>query len=188
MMPVQVTIKDIPNSQALENHVREKAQKLSQFCQTINSCRVVIEVPQKHKHQGKLFSVHIDLTVPGKELAVSHNQDEDVYIAIRDAFHAIERQLQRYKSRRRGNVKNHDHQKHGYITRLFAEDGYGFIHSVDGNDYYFSTSNVAHPQFNKLEIGDLVQFLELTAGDGLQANRITLEKSVTFKNEEENFH
>ena len=52
MLSVQVTFKDIPNSEAIEIIVREKAQKLTQFYQQINSCRVVLEVPQKHKHQG----------------------------------------------------------------------------------------------------------------------------------------
>lgn len=111
MLDVQVTIRDIPNSHALEDHIKERAQKLIQFYDRINSCRVVIEVPQKHKHQGKLFSVNIDLTVPGKELVTNHKQDQDVYIAVRDAFQAIERQLAKYARRRRGNVKNHDNLK-----------------------------------------------------------------------------
>lgn len=180
MLAVQVTIRDIPNSQALENHIKERAQKLIQFYQRINSCRVVVEVPQKHKRQGKLFSVNIDLTVPGKELVVNHKQDEDVYIAIRDAFHAIERQLEKYACRRRGDIKNHDSVCRGHITRLFPLEGYGFIHGVDGNEFYFSVANVAFPHFEKLEIGDFVQFIELSAGEGLQANRVTLEKKVSF--------
>lgn len=182
MLPVQVTFKDIPNSQAIETHIKEKAQKLTQFYQRINSCRVVVEVPQKHKHQGKLFSVNIDLTVPGKELVV-HKQDENIYIAIRDAFHAIERQLDKYANRRRGAVKVHDHVTRGYVVRIFVDEGYGFIRGMDGDEFYFSSTNVAHPHFENLEIGDLVQFIGSTANEGLQANRVTLEKHVTFKEE-----
>ena len=187
MLTVQVTFKDIPNSQALETHIKEKAQKLTQFYQRINSCRVVVEVPQKHKHQGKLFSVNIDLTVPGKELAVTHKQNEDVYIAIRDAFHALERQLEKYARRRRGDVKVHEHQHRGYIVRLFLDEGYGFIRGTDGDEFYFSSTNVAHPQFENLEIGDLVQFIGSAANDGLQANRVTLEKHVTFSEDSIHF-
>jgi ribosomal subunit interface protein len=108
MLPVKITIRDIPNSQILENHIREKFQKLQHFFQRIQSCKVVVEVPQKHKHQGKLFGVRIDLVVPGKELVVNHKKDEDVYIAIREAFHAILRQLEKYAERRRGDVKMHE--------------------------------------------------------------------------------
>lgn len=108
MLSVQVTMKDIPSSQTLENHIRLKAQKLTLYTRKINSCRVVVEVPQKHKRQGKLFSVHIDVTVPGKELASSRKENEDIYIAIRDAFLAIERQLEKYWKKRSGHVKHHE--------------------------------------------------------------------------------
>lgn len=111
MFSVQVTMKDIPASQALENHIRLRAHKLALYTQKINSCRVVVEVPQKHKRQGKLFSVHIDVTVPGKELAVNHKQNEDIYIAVRDAFLAIERQLEKYVQKRSGHIKHHDTQE-----------------------------------------------------------------------------
>ena len=183
MLAVQITFKDIANSQSLEAHIKEKAQKLTQFYQRIQSCRVVVEVPQKHKHQGKLFSVNIDLTVPGKELVVSHKQNQDVYVAIRDAFHAIERQLEKYARRRRGDVKAHDHVFNGVIVRLFMNEGYGFIRGFDGDEFYFSANNVIHPQFENLEIGDKVQFIGLSANEGLQANRITLAKHVAFNEE-----
>src|SRR5687768_2352095 len=104
MLPVQITIRDMPFSSTLENHIRKKAEKLNQFYQRINSCKIVIHVVQKHKHQGKLFSIHIDLTVPGKEIVVNRKLNEDVYIAIRDGFHAIVRQLENYARKQRGDV------------------------------------------------------------------------------------
>src|SRR4051812_48068488 len=96
MQLIQVTIRDVPHSGALEDHIEKKAEKLTRFYQRINSCRVVVEQSQKHKHQGKLFRVCVDLTVPGKELVVNRKKNEDVYLAIRDAFSAIERQLEDY--------------------------------------------------------------------------------------------
>lgn len=179
MLPV-VTFKDIPVSEAIEIHIKDRAQKLTQFYQRITSCRVVVSVAQKHKHQGKLFSVKIDLIVPGKELVASHKKDEDVYVAIRDAFHAIERQLEKYVRIRRGDVKVHDSIHRGYIIRIFRDDRYGFIRDVEGNEFYFTDANVSNSQFSHLEIGDLVEFIGLTAGEGLQANHVTLEKHVVF--------
>ncbi len=111
MLSTQITMKDIPSSQAIENHIRLKAQKLTLYAPKINSCRVVVEVPQKHKRQGKIFSVHIDVTVPGKELAVSHQENQDIYVAIRDAFNAIERQLEKYAQKRSGHVKTHNNPR-----------------------------------------------------------------------------
>jgi ribosomal subunit interface protein len=106
-IPMQVTFRDMPSSDAVETRIREKAEKLGHFYDHIMGCRVVVEMPQRHKHQGKLHSVRIDLTVPGAELVANHTQHEDVYVAIRDAFTAITRQLEDYVHRQRGEVKTH---------------------------------------------------------------------------------
>ena len=67
MNSVQVTFRDIPYSAALENQIYEHAEKLNEFYDKFTHCRVVITTPQKHKHQGKIYSIRINLTVPGKE-------------------------------------------------------------------------------------------------------------------------
>lgn len=176
MQPVQITIRDLPNSPALEDTIRKKADKLSHFYPKINSCRVVITLPQKHKHQGKLFCVHIDLMVPGKELVVNKHKDEDVYVAIRDAFNALQRQLESYARKRRGEVKTHELMMRGLVKRLMDGEGYGFLQGMDGNEYYFSAANVHYPTYDELQIGDSVEFFGIIANDGYQANRITKER------------
>jgi len=180
MQSVQVTIRDIPHSIALEDHVHKKAQKLDHFYQHIQMCRVVIDQTQKHKHQGKLFSVRIDLAVPGKNLVVNRKKNEDIYVAIRDAFDAIERQLESYSRRQRGHVKCHQEINKGIVARTFPDEGYGFIRGIDGTEYYFSASNVSHPDFDHIHVGDSVEFLTKIADEGLQANRITRERNNHF--------
>lgn len=176
MQPVQITIRDLPNSQALENLLRKKAEKLNQYCHRINSCRIVITIPQKHKHQGKLYCVRIDLTVPGKEIVVNRQRDMDIYVAIRDAFQASVRQLEAYERKRKGHVKSHNGLHRGYITKIFSDEGYGFIQGMDGEEFYFSTTNVTHPSFDKLELGDIVEYIGIPSTEGYQANRVTMVK------------
>jgi len=106
-VPVEVTFRDIEHSDAVETRIREKAAKLSQFHDRIVSCRVVVESPQRQQHQGKLMAVRIDINVPGKEIVVNKIENEDVYVAIRDAFGAATRQLEDFARRQRGDVKDH---------------------------------------------------------------------------------
>ena len=94
--PLQITLRDLPHSDALDSHIREKAQKLEQYFSGLIGCRVVVEKSGKHHQQGHLFKVHIDLTAPGKEIVVDRKEDEDVYVALRDAFDAAKRQLEDY--------------------------------------------------------------------------------------------
>lgn len=176
MLPLQITVRDMPISLALETHIRKKAEKLNRFYKRISSCRIVVEVPQKHKHQGKLYNVRIDLTVPGKELVVTRKLDQDVYIAIRNAFEAIFRQLEEHARKRHGRVKTHSNVMHGYIVRMIKNEGYGFIEGIDGNEYYFSMTNVTYPSFDQLSVGDAVEYFAEAYSDGRQAQHVVKER------------
>lgn len=120
-IPMQITIRDMENSEALETHIRQKAQKLDEFFNHIMSCRVVVEMPHKHHHQGKQFNVRIDIGVPGNEIVVNRDHSEDVYIALRDAFDAAKRQLEDYARKVRGDVKTHEPKNRKDRDSLFSE-------------------------------------------------------------------
>lgn len=105
-LPLQITFRDIPHSDAMEQAVREKAGKLEQYNDQITSCRVVIEAPHKHQTKGHHYHVKLDITVPGREIVVKRDPGddgthEDAYVAIRDAFEAARRQLKNYSSKMR---------------------------------------------------------------------------------------
>ena len=106
-MPLQITIRDVDHSEALETRIRDKVAKLEEFSKNIISCRVVVEVPHKHHHQGKQFNVRIDIGVPGSEIVVNRDHAEDVYVALRDTFDAAKRQLEDYARKIRGDIKAH---------------------------------------------------------------------------------
>lgn len=115
-IPVQITFHGLDHSPAIEERVREKVAKLEQFCSDITRCRVTIELHHRNTsnehRKGEPYHVTIDVTVPGDELVVKrdpkkenlHNH-EDINIALRDAFNAMERQIKEYVQRRRGDVK-----------------------------------------------------------------------------------
>ena len=170
-----ITIRDLPESAAIDTAIKDKIEKLAQFHDGIIACNVVVEQSQKKQHQGKLYKVNINLTVPKGELVVNKVEDEDVYVAIRDAFNAMRRQVQDKVNIQQGKVKVHELVLHGTIVRLFADEGYGFIES-GGEEYYFSFANVTEQGFDKLDIGVEVQFIPVTGADGLQANRVTVGK------------
>ena len=106
-IPLQITIRGIEHSDALETHIREKVAKLDEFFDYIMSCRVVVELPHKHHHQGKQFNVRLDIGVPGSEIVVKHDHSEDVYVALREAFDAAKRRIEDYVRKMRGDIKTH---------------------------------------------------------------------------------
>ena len=112
-IPLQITVRDMEHSEALEARIRSKAQKLEEFFAHIVSCHVVVEVPHRHHQQGKQFNVRIDIGVPGNTIVLNRHQSEDVYVALRDAFDAAKRQLQEYSRVMRGDVKTYAARRPG---------------------------------------------------------------------------
>ncbi len=180
-IPVKITVRDMPPSEALEAHIREKTQKLEQFARNIISCRVVIEMPHRHHHQGKQFNVRIGLCVPGHEIVVNRDQHEDVYVALREAFDAMKRQLEDREQRLRRETKNHAPEYVGRVEEVNSVGGYGFIiRHVDQSRLYFHRDNVVTPQFERLKAGDEVKFIEESGASGAQAKRVSLGKHHAF--------
>ena len=176
-LPLQITFRDMQPSPAIEADITKKAEKLDHFFDRIMSCRVVVEQHHKHHHQGNLFHVRIDVTVPGNELVVSrdpgqNHAHEDVYVAIRDAFDAMRRQLEDHARERRQDVKSHQSVPHGRISRLVPEEDYGRIETIDGRDIYFHRNSVVNAEFDKLEVGNEVRFDEEEGDLGPQASSV----------------
>lgn len=179
-LPLQITFRHMEPSPALEAKIHTLAERLDRYSQEIMSCRVVIEAPHKHHHQGSLYTVHLNITLPGHEIAVTRDQHdkharEDAYVALRDAFTAAGRQLEHRVQRRRGDVKEHDVAPHGRIRELFPMQDYGRIEASDGRDFYFHRNSVLNMDFDRLDIGMPVHFTEEMGDQGLQASSVTVE-------------
>lgn len=110
-IPVQVSFHGVDHSDAVKQRVQDKVAKLERFCSDIISCRVIIgkqrRSPHVAYHKGEPFHVGIDVAVPGDVLIVQRDPresdgGEDISVALRDAFEAMNRQVRSYVDRRRG--------------------------------------------------------------------------------------
>ena len=171
---LQITARDIEVTDAIRADIEAKAEKLDKYYDRIMRCRVVLESPKRHQHEGKLYNVHIYLTVPGSELMVKRDLDKDLYVAIRDAFQAARRKLEDFASQQRLDVKRHEEPPVAKITSLFPEQGYGFITRQDGLEVYFHKNSVVNKDFNKLKVGMKVRFAEEMGVKGPQASSVTV--------------
>lgn len=125
ILPVQITFRNMPPSDAVAARVQKEAEKLDEFYRRITSCRVMIEAPHRHHKSGEQFHVRIELGVPRGEIVVRHEpslhsavqrgdeeewekhlearpQYKDIDVVIGDAFKAARRRLQDYARRQRG--------------------------------------------------------------------------------------
>ncbi len=112
-IPVNITFRHMESSAAVETRVHELVGHLGVFSDRIQSCRVVIDSPHRHHHQGKVFAVKVLLELPGDDVVVDmerpqRDNHDDVYVVLRDAFDAAKRQLQQRMSSLRGDGKRRE--------------------------------------------------------------------------------
>ena len=173
-IPLQITARDIELTVPIKAEITEKAEKLNSYYDRIMRCRVVVNCPKRHPHEGKLYNVHIYMTVPGGELAVKRAPNEDIYVSIRDAFDAARRKLEDFAREQRGDVKYHEESPSAVISKLFPDKGYGFLTTADESEVYFHANSVINRDFNRLEVGMKVRFVQKRGDKGPQASTVTV--------------
>jgi cold shock CspA family protein len=195
LIPTQITFRGLVHSDTLESDIRERVGWLEQFYPGIVRCRVLIEVPHRHRQDGRHFHVRIEVTVPGgTPIVVSHEPSlhgrlrdveegahhketevEAVHrygrVAVHEAFDAARRRLEDFAREQRGAVKTHEVAGHGQVVELWPTEGYGFIQSGEDR-IYFNRASVLAGAFDDLTIGTAVTFAEEKGEKGLQASTV----------------
>jgi cold shock CspA family protein len=196
-LPTQITFRNMESSESVKEWIRSEAEKLETFYTPIIGCRVAVEVPHRHRRKGAAYGVRIDLTLPGgeivvkraptmarrlrqtRETAVSKQGELDsprknLRLAISQAFQAACRQLQEYARKQRREVKTHVPAPVARVSRIFPDEGFGFITAPDGREIYFHRDSVLNGAFKRLELGTVVQFSEEKGEKGPQASTVRI--------------
>lgn len=177
-IPLEITFRNAERSDPVEVIVRERVDKLGQFFGHIISCRVTLEVPNRTPHYDVLnHRVSIELSVPGEDLVVSREPNEnenfnDIYVTIRDAFDAAEKQLRTYVGQLQETRVVQEDSPYATVDKMFLDKGFGFLMTADGREIYFHENSVSAPGFDKLNLGDTVRFVEALGDEGPQASKV----------------
>jgi cold shock CspA family protein len=148
----------------VEAQIRHRAEELEQFSDRVSACKVMVEAAHRHRRQGRIYHVRIDLTVAGGQIVVNRepSQDhahEDLHVTIRDAFDAARRRLQDHMRRLDGQMKQHEAAPIGRITAVFAERDYAFLETDEGEEIYAHRNAVIGGGFDRLKVGDRVRYV-----------------------------
>ncbi len=179
---LEIVLRDVaPYEEAVRADISERVAKLEKFSGSIMGCRVVVEAPHRRHREGKLYHVSIDLILPHKKVMVDrgpheHAAHEDIFVAVRDAFHAARRRLEDRTRLLRKDVKLHEELPYGLVSKLFPKDGYGFIETADGREVYFHKNSVLGNAFARLTVGSRVCYFEEEGEKGPQASTVRLLK------------
>ncbi|MBT8408358.1 MAG: HPF/RaiA family ribosome-associated protein [Alphaproteobacteria bacterium] len=160
--PAEVTFVDIAHSDAIEARIRERAAHLAHISPDIVSCQVWVRAPHKRHRTGTEYVIDLTVQMPGRTLNVDRRPGDDhahidIYVAIRDAFAAMERMLRKWKDINKGRPEVHEAPLQGRIEVLNAQEGFGQIATTDGRLVYFHRNSVAGDGFGDLQQGETVE-------------------------------
>jgi ribosomal subunit interface protein len=175
-LPLEISARDVRINDEIEELIRDKASKLGRFYDQIIGCRIKVDMPHRSQRNGMTYRVRIDVTVPGGELIVKREPDEDLHAAIVSSFETAQRRVKEYIEKQRGEVKTHFDKPVARVIRIFPEQGYGFLATPEGREVYFHENAVLDGKFGVLNVGAEVTFIEETGDKGAQASSVALAR------------
>lgn len=95
---LEIRFHDLEHSTALEERIRAKHSKLVRMFPRIVRCHVTVEKIDRHSTPRPHHRVRFDVKIPGNEIVTNaetgEGRNDDVYLALRDAFDKVTRRLQ----------------------------------------------------------------------------------------------
>lgn len=179
--PLEIAFHQMEPSADLEALIRAQAARLEQRFRHLTGCRVSVEALHQQHRTGNPVEVHIVLSVPGRDLAVSrapgHAREKhpsgDVHAIVREAFRAAESQLESFK----GHIGEDVAAPSGSATAGVIEQAppgadHGYLVTPVGRSIYFHRDSVTNGRFEDLRVGDRVHFVEEEGDAGPVATKV----------------
>lgn len=180
-IPLELNYHDVDRSEWSENLIRERADRLERYSDEIVSCHVIVSRPHHHQHKGNPFKVTIEARLPrNRRLVVNEEpaiveQESKLSVVINAAFDAMQRRLGRTGGdHRRDALAPSEEENRALVVRLFPEEGYGFLRTVDGREFYFHQHAVLNGDFPRLAVGTEVRFEPSMGEQGPQASTVRI--------------
>ncbi|HEX2055067.1 MAG TPA: HPF/RaiA family ribosome-associated protein [Nitrospiraceae bacterium] len=132
-----------------------------------------------HRRPEDSYDVLVVVQIPGHTIT-ARKQENSFDEAIRDAFAAMKTELDKIREKRGSHeVRMSAPPERGVVSRLFRDEGYGFIAMENGTEVYFHRNAVHDLTFEELEDGMEVS-LNIEPGEkGPQATTVNPVPSVT---------
>lgn len=178
MFQYEIKFPDFEASDFVYNAIVDRIEKLEKFYDRIIRCEVFVRAPHKHS-KTRIYHIQIRLTLPGKEIIVNREREkdlahQDIYVAIRDAFNALTRQLESYVRHRRTSYKPRMIPSHAKIESFDPNTGFGFLVTPTGREIYFHENSLVGNHRNRLEPGLEVRYEEEMGEKGPQVTSMSL--------------
>lgn len=180
---VEIVFHNMDRSPAVEAKVRERVERLERRFGRLTSRRATLDAPHRHHRKGKHYAVRLEAHVPTGILTIDREPGDnfahqDILVAIRDAFDAMERKIKAWAETHSGRPEAHVAPLQGRIAELHSDRDFGQIALTDGRLVYFHRHSVLEGNFDDLARGDTVE-LAVAEGDSPNGPHASTVRSIS---------
>jgi ribosome-associated translation inhibitor RaiA/cold shock CspA family protein len=184
-VPVQIAFHNLDPSQAAEDAIRGHVARLERMYERMTVCRVRVDQTNQNPNGTIPPVVRIEISIPGrKDVVVAHEpvhlqrrfQAPDVRNSINEAFRIAELRLGKVKDK----LTDHEaeathesaHEYQGHVAELTPGEDFGFLMTKEGGLLYFHRNSVLTGNFDALQRGDEVSYVEEVGDTGPIATKV----------------
>ena len=178
-IPLEISFHGMSRSESIEQIIHKDVAKLERVCDRLISCRVGVKQDQKSSKTANPFRIRIEMRVPpGHNLVVTNTSGlkeaaDDLPTTVKNTFKSAQRKLKQLVEKQQGERKSHPEQEiSGIITKIFSQEGYGFLRSLEGDEIYFHRNSIVNDDFDQLQPGTGVSYTVEAGEKGLQASSV----------------
>ena len=187
--PIEIAFHNIEKADWAEDAIRDHVARLEQMFDRLTTCRVRVDQRANNSNNTIPPVVRIELSVPGhRDIVVAHEPDRlqrkfqapDLHNAINEAFRIAERRLGQFKDQLRDRTAAGRHEAAngmlGQIVEITPAQDFGFLLTASGGLLYFHRNSVLIGDFDRLEVGDQIHYVEEMGDTGPIATKVRVKQ------------
>jgi ribosome-associated translation inhibitor RaiA/cold shock CspA family protein len=189
--PIEIAFHNIEQADWAEDAIRDHVARLEQMFDRLTTCRVRVDQRANNSNNTIPPVVRIELSVPGhRDIVVAHEPDRlqrkfqapDLHNAINEAFRIAERRLGQFKDQLRDRTAAGRHEAAnemlGQIVEITPVQDFGFLLTASGGLLYFHRNSVLTGDFDRLEVGDRIHYVEEMGDTGPIATKVRVKQGA----------
>lgn len=172
-MDLRIESRNVKMTPRWKQEIEERMADLQEGQDDITHARVTLTKNAHHKKASKVAEALIVVTLPKRHTITARKEDKTFEEAIRAAFAALDVEIEKFREKRASKeVRTPPVPLHGVVSKLFRDEGYGFILQDGGGEVYFHRNALHGLTFEQLEDGTEVAFNVEDGEKGPQATTV----------------
>lgn len=159
-MDLQIESRNIDMTPRWKTEIEQRMEGLQAGHDDMIHGRVTLTKNLHHKKDARVAEAFVLVTLPRRHTVTARKEEKTFEEAIRAAFSAVEIELQKYRDKRGATDFRTEPIPpwRGVISKLFPQEGYGFILQEGGGEVYFHKNALRGRDFQHLNDGTEVMF------------------------------